>query len=607
MTEDRTANEPGPSRGRRLLARLREIQWPAVAVAAGVALLLGYIGFTDYFEGAGEQHSFWDVLYRDLQLFTLESGSVSGPTPWQLNVARYLAPAVTTVTAAAAIAVLLSERLRLARLRFLHDHTMVCGLGRKGLMIAESLARRGERVVVVESDEQNDYLDRCRERGVPVLFGDAADPRLLRRARVDRARRVVAVTGDDGVNAEVAVSCRRLVADRGGPPLDCFVHLVDTRLCQLLYEQELRLAGRDGLRLEFFDLHHRSARALLHEFPFFVAGGHTEGLAESPPVSRPHVLVVGCGRTGQDLIVQAARQWWREHRGSGERFWVTIVDWHALARLDGLRLRYPRLGDACEVTPVELDVTSSEFERAVFLGGGDGVPAVTAAYICLDDDSRSLSAGLALLPRTRAAGIPVVMRMMEEVGLATLATGGEDGGTELRAFGVLGYVCAPERLFAGMHETLARAIHEDFVAGRLQAGESSASNPALVDWDELPPGLRESNLDQAAHIFEKLREIDCDLAPLTDWTAESFSFTPEQVEKLAEMEHVRFVKERRDAGWTYQPGPKDIAGKSSPYLRPWDDLRDDEKEFDRRAVRDLPLILADVGLQIVRRDGEGGA
>ena len=129
--------------------------------------------------------------------------------------------------------------------------------------------------MVVESDEQNDYIDRCRERGVPVLFGDAADPRLLRRARVDRARRVVAVTGDDGVNAEVAVACRRLVAGRRGAPLDCFVHLVDTHLCQLLYEQELRLAGRDPVRLEFFDVHHRCARALLHEFPFFAADGPT--------------------------------------------------------------------------------------------------------------------------------------------------------------------------------------------------------------------------------------------------------------------------------------------------------------------------------------------
>lgn len=572
---------------------LAALHWPAIAAAGALALILGYIGFADMYEAMGEDYGFWDILYRDLQLFTLESGSVTGPVGWQLQIARFLAPVVTALTAIKALAVVLREQVMLVKLRFTSDHTVICGLGRKGLVVAEKLSERGEAVVVIESDEFNDYLDRVRQRGVMVLIGDAADQMLLRRARIGQARRVLAVCGEDRANAEIALACRSLTQQRSGPPLDCLVHLVDSHLCRLLKEQELRSAYRATSRLEYFNIFESGARVLLQSFPPFPANdGSSGGLA-------PHVLVVGCGNMGGTLVAQAAREWWRAKRGTGRRLAVTVVDREARARCEALNVRWPRLAEACALVPVELDVTSAQFERGDYLQATDR-PPVSVAYVCLDDDSRGLSAALIVHRHVAHGHVPVVVRMSCETGLVSLAAGAGGGFEHLHAFGVIGWVCDPNRLFSGSHETFARVIHETYVAERRRLGETRATNAALVPWDELPAGLRESNRRQADEVIVKLAAVGCDIAPLTDWDAEDFAFSAEEIELMARLEHERWCAERRAEGWTYQAGDKDVARKRSPSLVSWEELPEAMKASNRVAVGVLPRFLADLGMQIVR-------
>ena len=50
-----------------------------------------YFGFHGYYQSRGEPGTFWDLVYLSLQLFTLESGSVTGELSWPLQVARLLA------------------------------------------------------------------------------------------------------------------------------------------------------------------------------------------------------------------------------------------------------------------------------------------------------------------------------------------------------------------------------------------------------------------------------------------------------------------------------------------------------------------------------------
>src|ERR671924_45830 len=139
------------------------------------ALGLGMDGFRQHFDASGEDRSPTDILYLTLQLFTLKSGDTATPTPWQLDVARFLAPAVALSAALYALASVFREQLQLLRTRFWRRHVVVCGLGRKGSMLAESFRAQGDRVMAVELDPDAPRVAACRRTGIPVLVGDATD------------------------------------------------------------------------------------------------------------------------------------------------------------------------------------------------------------------------------------------------------------------------------------------------------------------------------------------------------------------------------------------------------------------------------------------------
>ena len=145
----------------------------------------------------------------------------------------------------------------------------------------------------------------------------------------------------------------------------------------------------------------------------------------------------------------------------------------------------------------------------------------------------------------------------------------------------------------GAHsEAIARRLHEQYLAFVESRGQTPGSRPALRNWDELAELYRNSNREQAAHIPVKLEAIGCDIRPAlpNDITRTPIdAFSAEQVEQLAQLEHLRWMEERRLS----QPDHRD--------LKPWAELDDYTREIDRVAVRAIPAILRDFGLLVVNK------
>ena len=88
----------------------------------------------------------------------------------------------------------------------LSEHFIICGYGRVGQHVVSDLEDRGQRCVIIEPDSTT--AERLADR--LVVIADAADDDALRRAGVDRARGLVAATGDDADNLFITLSARSL-------------------------------------------------------------------------------------------------------------------------------------------------------------------------------------------------------------------------------------------------------------------------------------------------------------------------------------------------------------------------------------------------------------
>jgi hypothetical protein len=147
-------------------------------------------------------------------------------------------------------------------------------------------------------------------------------------------------------------------------------------------------------------------------------------------------------------------------------------------------------------------------------------------------------------------------------------------------------------------ERLARAIHERYLTQQLARQTGMGTTPAMVVWEELPESLRDANRAQAAGIREKLERIGCTIA-VHEPARPPFSYQGDELETLSILEHERWMQDKLAAGWSYG-SPRNDASRLHDCLVPWEQLSETEREKDRDAVRNIPGLLAEVGLQPVR-------
>ncbi|KAF5428416.1 MAG: RyR domain-containing protein/RyR domain-containing protein, partial [Candidatus Methanomarinus sp.] len=146
---------------------------------------------------------------------------------------------------------------------------------------------------------------------------------------------------------------------------------------------------------------------------------------------------------------------------------------------------------------------------------------------------------------------------------------------------------------------VAKLIHEDYAKHREAEGTSSDS---MVSFENLPEDFKQSNIDAAEDIPNKLRAINHGIRKIPPGrTARTPDITDEEVEKLASMEHDRFCRERRLLGWVYGE-KKDIGNKITPYLVSFNELPDDIKVYNRESIYAIPVILKELGYEIYRME-----
>lgn len=173
----------------------------------------------------------------------------------------------------------------------------------------------------------------------------------------------------------------------------------------------------------------------------------------------------------------------------------------------------------------------------------------------------------------------------------------------------------------GRLEALARATHTVYCDGLRFRGEQTK---AMVNYENLPEELKESNRKSAKDILRKLEF--CGYEPVHARSNQiPLDFPGETLDRLAEEEHIRWMREKlqaeRTPHWHYGPQRDDDQG-IHPCLLPWREyspeekaqlftveewqrigegfLPEDERNKDYDMVRGIPEILARAGYAVVK-------
>lgn len=231
-----------------------EFRWPLgvfwfLVLAGGLYLHLFY---------HGQPLSYMEACYSVFMLIFLES-YLPFANEWYLWPVFFLLPII-------GLGAVADSLVRLAYLTFsqkqklpewqrmvasLHrNHTVVVGVGKVGFQIIQELRTLREPVVAVErAGTEFPLLDEIQDLGVPLVRGDARNPKTLEHAGVRAARAVIVATSDDLTNLDSGLTARDLNPD--------------ARIVLRLFDESLAVKVRGAFAMPVISTAHVSAPAFV--------------------------------------------------------------------------------------------------------------------------------------------------------------------------------------------------------------------------------------------------------------------------------------------------------------------------------------------------------
>ena len=193
-------------------------------IAGGLLALVLVVGTAAYKHIGGEQTSWLDSLYMVvITIATIGYGEIVdlSRSPGGriftmflsfagIGIMTYIMMSLTAFVVEGELNEAFRRRKMEKRIEKLREHYIVCGADGVGSHVARELAATQRPYVVIDPDREKIDRFHGQEEGPAFLVGDATDNETLRRAGIDRARGLFAVTGDDNLNLVISLSARQL-------------------------------------------------------------------------------------------------------------------------------------------------------------------------------------------------------------------------------------------------------------------------------------------------------------------------------------------------------------------------------------------------------------
>ncbi len=571
------------------------MNWSLMGLGAVAAFVCGFMGFLS----AGFTIS--DSVYGALHLFIMEHPDVER-VGILLNIARFLAPLLLAITAIRTFALLLKDQIQDWKLGRLKGHVVICGLGRKGYELAKQY--KGERkVVIIDKDKDNGFIDSSRDRDTHILTGDITDPAVLGKARTGFASDVYLMTGSDGANFSALTHIAKIneAASLPDEKQKVWLHLSSVEMCSFLRDEKILERVRKTVDFEIVSLFEAAARDL-------VVNELIPLLPVRPDDTRRlHLVQIGMGRMGRTIIRKLTQC---AVTANGKLPKVTIVSKSAAHDHERLEGDLPGIGRFCELNMFEGDILYRSIQGQIVETIKNALSAGEIPVICLAVDSQhtNISAAMFLadqLAIEKLEDIPLFVRLTESEGWAALADDlseqREGAYRFIKGFGIISNLCNLKEIQLTKLNNMAKVLHKNYLTERKKDGTYDASKQSHQPWETLGWHYRASNQQAADHLRVKLRTIGLELVDAKTATEEDVGFNPNDGESsiLTQLEHRRWMVEKELLQW--KPGIQtDLENKVHSSLVKWDRLSETEKKKDEQQIKAYQDAIAAGEYKVIR-------
>ncbi|MCR9138573.1 MAG: RyR domain-containing protein [Alphaproteobacteria bacterium] len=604
--------------------------WVALAaIVTGFAGNLEHnLNVSAYSESQGSYASYlvklvFDSLAITVRIFFPTLKVAAGTDSWLLTIARLCGGLASFAATMAVLLALFRDEVEKFKIRFLKGHSIIVGYDPSSEKFATSLLDADHKdIVLVDIKADAEAKLQCRASGLLYMAASLGtlNPSLSA-ARILDARSIVVNSGDDERNLTILEDIVESRGLKANEDLSVFVTIENARLVDQLQRNDTLLElGGASTQIRFFNFARQTAIALIERTPFV-------DLAMMRSQRRVHLVVLGHSDTAVECVLQFLRISPAIGLDKPRIDWI-VEDVEEM--LGVLKERNEALGALVEAgldgrdAPADqplawaLDIAMHGLPIGAHIPGSDLLQQidhacdgqVTAIIVAGSHHNDNIQRGMALRDRCKRHAVwsaPVYAWSQDPSALDIMMAKFE-GGTARRyggyldhlpstrdvtdafePFGRIESVCHIDNL-DGEREKIAMKVHEAYRTERkIQAGDEpgrSTTDATLLPWAELSETYRIASRRAADHVPVKLLSAGLqvkDLGNLPSLPAERLS-QGDLLEKLSELEHMTWRIDRELDGWRYGE-TRDNVRRLHPDIKPYDQLSDAIKEFDRIQVR----------------------
>lgn len=561
--------------------KIRDFEWWIVGILGIISFFLAIKGFSILFAEAGIERNYIDLAFQSMKIFGMEFvDEFKSPLPWQLEVSRWLSPAVVLYTAGKAILYFIRREFKSVLIKYQKDHIIVTSLNQNSRYLVSDLLKQKEKVIVIAGFEKLNKLDLIEKEGATIVEGDITSEKFLKNTAVHNAKYLVFIDNDDEKNISSAISIYSYLAKFGkNKKQTLFTHVSNdlklNELKELNFFEEFTEQNRinQNCEIRIFSANERTARVLFNKYsPDIFMPTH------SPEQEQLNVAVIGSRNLAQSMIIRLTRL---GHFANLKKNHITFF--HDNANIvTKLERNFKKIKDLIDIELVSDNLELFDVDK--FEISHQKHPFSVVYILCEND---ALSSGiLNKLSKVNAEKkLDVVLTLVNPNGILSKWYSPKNlQNIQLHKFNIIEESFTKEALISEKLDELAKIIHADYLSKIEQLNPEKDSHQP---WDLLPLDFKNQNREQADHIFVKLRILG-DNKNLDELFK---NIAPDQIELLAEIEHNRWWAHMVLSGWTYNKTRNDLK-KQHTDLIPYAELSEETKEYDRNTIKNIPKLLA---------------